>query len=104
MGVSMASAAEFAARTTILKTRVNDVELGFIARKASARGVSVGTYLRIAALQRREQRSSQLVIELQRLNAQLLENARLGGKSLNLDKIADDLASLMQLAESGAIE
>jgi hypothetical protein len=100
----MASAAEFAARTTILKTRVNDTELGFIARKASARGVSVGAYLRIAALQRREQRSSQLVIELQRLNAQLLENARLGGKSLNLVKIADDLASLMQLAESGAIE
>lgn len=100
----MASAAVFAARTTILKTRVNDAELNFIVRKASARGVSVGTYLRMAALQRREQRSSQLVIEIQRLNARLLENARLGGKSLNLDKIADDLASLMQLAESGAIE
>jgi hypothetical protein len=62
----MASAAVFAARTTILKTRVNDAELNFIVRKASARGVSVGTYLRMAALQRREQRSSQLVIEIQR--------------------------------------
>lgn len=98
------ASAEFAARTKILKTRVNEAELGFIARKASARGVSVGAYLRMAALQRREQRGSQLVIELQRLNAELLENARLGGKSLNLDKIAEDLASLMQLAESGAIE
>ncbi|WP_124184946.1 plasmid mobilization protein [Pseudomonas aeruginosa] len=100
----MAKAAELASRTNVLKTRVNDAELSFIARKASARGLPVGTYLRIAALQRRERQSSQLVLEIQELNAKLLENARYQGKSLNLDRIAEKLARLMQLAESGAIE
>lgn len=99
----MAKAAELASRTTVLKTRVNGAEYDFIVRKAAARGIPVSTYLRIAALQRREHQSSQLVQQIQRLNAVLLENARGQGKSLNLDQIADDLARLMELAESGAI-
>ncbi|MBJ7545239.1 hypothetical protein JHC42_00010 [Pseudomonas sp. OA3] len=95
------SSRELSARRRVIKTRVNDAEFNFIAAKASLRRVPISTYLRLAAMQRREHQSSALLREIQKLNADLLDLAIEQGQVLNFAWVAEKLAELMQRAEVG---
>lgn len=91
------------ARRLVIKTRVNDAEFNFIAGKASLRRVPISTYLRLAAMQRREHQGSALLREIQKLNADLLDLAIEQGQVLNFAWVAEKLAELMQRAEAGEL-
>lgn len=97
------NAGALSSRRLVIKTRVNESELAFIARKASLRRVPISTYLRLAAMQRREHQSSALLREIQTLNALLLDHAIEHGQVLNFARVAETLAELMQRAESGEL-
>lgn len=97
------SSRELSARRRVIKTRVNDAEFNFIACKASLRRVPISTYLRLAAMQRREHQSGALLRAIQTLNAELLDHAIQHGQVLNFARVAETLAMLMQRAESGEI-
>jgi|SynMetStandDraft_2_1070026.scaffolds.fasta_scaffold07643_2 hypothetical protein len=95
------NAGALSSRRLVIKTRVNESELAFIAGKASLRRVPISTYLRLAAMQRREHQSSALLREIQTLNALLLDHAIEHGQVLNFARVAETLAELMQRADSG---
>lgn len=99
----VSNAGALSSRRRIIKTRVNDAEFTFISGKASLRRVPISTYLRLAAMQRREHQGSALLREIQTLNALLLDHAIEHGQVLNFARVAETLAELMQRADSGEL-